>query len=77
MPENGPGENFTDLHNRLYGKVFSFVHMRIKDKEEVKDIVQDVFIRAYNSWVKTKGQLPDENTARNFLYVIAKQRMIP
>lgn len=76
MPENGPGENFTDLHNRLYGKVFSFVHMRIKDKEEVKDIVQDVFIRAYNSWVKTKGQLPDENTARNFLYVIAKQRMI-
>lgn len=65
-------EEFTNLHNRLYSKLFSFVRLRIKDPEEVKDIVQDTFLKAYNSW----DQVPDENTARNFLYIIARQRMI-
>ncbi len=68
--------DFTGLHNRLYGKVFSFVHLRINDVEEVKDIVQDVFLKAYNSWVTNGSGLPEENTARNFLYIIARQRMI-
>lgn len=63
---------FTSLHNRLYGKVFSFVRLRINDPEEVKDIVQDVFLKAFNSW----KEIPEENTARNYLYIIAKQRMI-
>jgi RNA polymerase sigma factor (sigma-70 family) len=44
----------------------------VRDKEEAKDIVQDVFLKAYSSWSK----VPDEATARNFLYVIARQRMI-
>ena len=69
-------ENFTSLHNRLYGKVFSFVRMRFNDPEEVKDIVQDVFLKAYNSWKDSEQGIPDENTARNFLYIIARQRMI-
>lgn len=69
-------DEFSSLHNRLYGKVFSFVRLRINDVEEVKDIVQDVFLKAYNSWVVGHGGIPDENTARNFLYIIAKQRMI-
>jgi RNA polymerase sigma-70 factor (ECF subfamily) len=63
---------FSDLHNRLYGKVFSFVKLRIRDSEEVKDIVQDVFMRAFKSWDK----IPDETSAKNFLYMVAKQRMI-
>lgn len=70
MPKNE--RNFTALHNRLYAKVFSFVRLRIRDTEEVKDIVQDVFLRAYNSW----EDIPDENSAKNFLYIIARQRMI-
>lgn len=69
-------DDFTNLHNRLYGKVFSFVRLRINDPEEVKDIVQDVFLKAYNSWTNSKEEMPDENTARNFLYIIARQRMI-
>jgi len=68
--------DFTILHNRLYGKVFSFVRLRINDLDEVKDIVQDVFLKAYNSWVDSKDGLPDENSAKNFLYIIARQRMI-
>ncbi len=70
MPMNT--HDFTVLHNRLYGRVFSFVRLRISDKEEVKDIVQDVFLKAFKSW----EVLPDESTARNFLFVIARQKMI-
>ena len=69
-------QDFTVLHNRLYGKVFSFVRLRIKDADEAKDIVQDVFLKAYNSWNNRPEEMPDENTARNFLYVMARQRMI-
>lgn len=65
-------EEFANLHNRLYSKVYSFVNLRVRDKEEAKDIVQDVFLKAYSSWSK----VPDEATARNFLYLIARQRMI-
>ncbi len=69
-------DDFTHLHNRLYGKVFSFVRLRINDLDEVKDIVQDVFLKAYNSWVNSEDGLPDEASAKNFLYIIARQRMI-
>lgn len=68
--------DFTILHNRLYGKVFSFVRLRISDLDEAKDIVQDVFLKAYNSWGNDGESLPDEKSAKNFLYIIAKQRMI-
>jgi RNA polymerase sigma-70 factor (ECF subfamily) len=44
--------------------------------DEVKDIVQDVFLKAYNSWVDDSAGIPDEKTARNYLYIIARQRMI-
>lgn len=72
---NGYSSGFADLHNRLYGKVFSFVRLRINDQEEVKDIVQDVFLKAYNSW-QNMSEIPDETTAKNFLFIIARQRMI-
>lgn len=74
--QDGASLNFTDLHNRLYGAVFSFVRLRIKDKEEVQDIVQDVFLKAYNSWTDSSSGIPDEKTAKNFLYIMARQRMI-
>jgi RNA polymerase sigma-70 factor (ECF subfamily) len=61
------------LHNRLYGKVFAFVHLRVIDIEEVKDIVQDVFLRAYKTW---GDDVPEDNSAKNFLFLIARQRMI-
>jgi RNA polymerase sigma-70 factor (ECF subfamily) len=67
---------FTALHNRLYGKVLAFVRLRISDPEEAKDIVQDVFVKAYNSWQDKVEDMPDESTAKNFLYIMARQRMI-
>jgi RNA polymerase sigma-70 factor, ECF subfamily len=67
-------DNFSLLHNRLYGKVFSYVRMRIRNVDEAEDIVQDVFLKAYASW--GGGVELEENTAKNYLFMIARQRMI-
>lgn len=65
-------ENFTALHRSLYGPIFNFISLRVRNKQEVEDLTQDVFLKAYNSW----KSLPDENSARNFLYHMARQRMV-
>lgn len=66
-------ENFSLLHNRLYGKVFSYVSLRVKNTDEVKDIVQDVFLKAYKSLSEKEY---NENAVKNYLFMIARQRMI-
>lgn len=65
-------QNFTALYKNLYSPIFNFISLRVRNKQEVEDLTQDVFLKAYNSW----KVLPDENTAKNFLYYIARQRMI-
>ena len=64
--------NFTALHKSLYGPVFNFISLRVRNKQEVEDLTQDVFLKAYNSW----SVIPDPQSAKNFLYYIARQRMI-
>jgi RNA polymerase sigma factor (sigma-70 family) len=64
--------NFTALYNSLYQPIYNFISMRVRNNDEVEDLVQDVFLKAYNYW-KT---LPEKESAKNFLYHIAKQRMI-
>ncbi len=64
--------NFTALHSKLYRPLFNFISLRVRDREEVADLVQDVFLKAYNSW----ETLPEPVSAKNFLYYIARQRMI-
>ena len=65
-------KNFTALHNSLYRPIFNFISLRVRNKQEVEDLTQDVFLKAYNSW----ETLPEANSAKNFLYYIARQRMI-
>lgn len=73
--ENAPKTRslqFEELHNRLYGRVFSYVSLRIKDREEVTDLVQEVFLKAYRTW----SEIPEESTARQYLFVIARSKII-
>ena len=70
---------FIDLYNRLYNKVLTFVSLRVNDPEEAKDLVSDVFLKAWGVWQKDLSQdipFPEEQTARNFLFLIARQKMI-
>jgi RNA polymerase sigma-70 factor (ECF subfamily) len=64
--------NFTALHNTTYNSLFNFIHLRVRDREEATDLVQEVYLKAYNSW----GLLPEPQTAKNFLFYIARQKMI-
>ncbi len=65
-------DEFTSMHNRLYNRVYSYLSFRINDKEEVKDLVQEVFLKAFRTWKK----VPDEKIAISYLYVIARSKSI-
>jgi RNA polymerase sigma-70 factor (ECF subfamily) len=64
--------NFTALHNRLRSSLHNFISLRVKNREEVDDLVQEVFLKAFYSW-KT---LPEDSSAKNLLFYIARQKMI-
>jgi RNA polymerase sigma factor (sigma-70 family) len=65
-------KSFERIYSLLYKKVYYFVSFKIKDKDIVEDIVQECFISAFRSW----KQIPDIDTARNFLFIIARSRLI-
>jgi RNA polymerase sigma-70 factor (ECF subfamily) len=63
---------FSQMYHKFYHKIFGFVRMRINNFDDATDVVQDVFLTAYKTW----SELPDENTSRNFLFIIARSKMI-
>ncbi len=65
-------QEFTSMHNRLYNRVYSYLSFRINDSEEVKDLVQEVFLKAFRTW----DVIPDEKVAMSYLYVIARSKSI-
>jgi RNA polymerase sigma factor (sigma-70 family) len=63
---------FSQMYHKFYHKIFGFVRMRINNIDDATDVVQDVFLTAYKTW----GELPDERTSKNFLFIIARSKMI-
>lgn len=60
--------NFVDAYEKYYTRVFAFVYSRMRDVELSKDIVADVFERAYR-----KGHsVRDKGAYRGWLFTIAK-----
>ncbi|MEZ5016752.1 MAG: sigma-70 family RNA polymerase sigma factor [Flavipsychrobacter sp.] len=58
-------ENYGDM-------LYSFVASRISDKEVAKDIVQDVFVSAWNGRLGYKG----EASEKNWLFTITRNKII-
>jgi RNA polymerase sigma-70 factor (ECF subfamily) len=46
---NGDLSAFTAIHERYYGVLYSHAYKRLPDREEVKDILQDIFIYIWNN----------------------------
>lgn len=60
--------DFTEAYEKYYTRVFAFVYSRVRDVELSKDIVSDVFERAYR-----KGEgVRDKAAYRGWLFAIAK-----
>ncbi len=49
---NGKTELFTELVNRYYSKITSFIMKMNVNGEDAKDLAQDVFIKVYNNLYK-------------------------
>ncbi len=63
---------FSQMYHKFYHKIFGFVRMRINNFDDATDVVQDIFLTAYKTW----SELPDERTSKNFLFIIARSKMI-
>jgi RNA polymerase sigma-70 factor (ECF subfamily) len=63
---------FSQMYHKFYHKIFGFVSMRVNNFDDATDVVQDVFLTAYRTW----QVMPDEKTAKNFLFIIARSKMI-
>lgn len=47
--KEGDLEAFTAIHNRYYGILYRHAYSRIQEREEVKDILQEIFIYLWNN----------------------------
>jgi len=66
-------ENFNEVYNAFYGSLFAFVNNKVHDTDYSNAIVNDSFLKAYNSMDSFKPSLSGLNT---WLHNIAKNRMI-
>ena len=56
--QNGEDSAFRVLYERHSSKVYGFLSKRIRDKEKVAEIYQDVFIKLHKSKDLYKSSLP-------------------
>ncbi len=67
MDENKRKEKLEELMNAYSKKIFNFFYYSIGNKEEAKDLVQDVFLKVYKGLPKFKK----ESSPYTWIYKIA------
>lgn len=63
---------FAALYNRYFGLMYLHAFQRLKDKDEAKDIVQDLFLRLWDQ----KETLPADTNLTAYLYTAVKNRVL-
>lgn len=71
MEINIKKQQFTQIYKKEADAVFRYVLLRVSNKEEVLDIVQDTFTRFWQSWNKETIEYP-----RSFIFTVARNRII-
>ena len=78
-PGSGPGSpaaeggqeynaGFVSAYREYYPRIFAFVYSRVREVELAKDLVSEVFERAYMNW----GKVRDKSAYVSWLFMIAK-----
>jgi RNA polymerase sigma-70 factor (ECF subfamily) len=62
--KEGDEKAFASIFNRYQAPLFDFAYKRIRDKDEAKDIVQEIFVRLWNN----REELQIKNSLRAYLY---------
>lgn len=69
--QNGEEDAFTEIFNRYNKLLYSHVFNKLRDGQEAKDVVQDVFIKL---WEK-RSQIESGNLA-GYLFTMARNRIL-
>jgi RNA polymerase sigma-70 factor (ECF subfamily) len=70
--KEGDQDAFTELYNRYNRLLFVHAQKMLDDKEEAKDLVQELFVMLWND----RNNLNLKNNISGFLYVVIKNRIL-
>lgn len=70
--KEGNEKAFADIFNRYQAPLFDFAYKRIRDKDEAKDIVQEIFVRLWNN----RADLQIRTSLRSYLYRSVLNRVL-
>lgn len=62
---------FTEIHNRYYGILYSHAFQRLDDREEVKDLLQDLFTHLWNH-----RETADFSNLPGYLYTAVRNKVL-
>jgi len=67
----GDSQAFTEIYNRYWSVMYVHVYKMLRDEEETKDVIQDIFS---NLWLKA-DQLKSSQNVGGLLYTAARNRV--
>jgi len=70
--KSGDQNAFTVLYNRYWRLIYAHVYKMIRDEDEAKDILQDIFS---NLWLNS-DRVPQQENLLSYLYVIARNKVL-
>jgi RNA polymerase sigma-70 factor (ECF subfamily) len=70
--KDGDKTAFTEIYGRFFGVLYVFVHKKLKDEGDAKDIVQDLFT---NIWIKRES-LSFSGALSAYLYTAVRNKML-
>lgn len=63
---------FTELYNRHWRLIYAHIYKMIRDEDDAKDILQDIFS---SLWLKS-DQVPQQDNLLPYLYTIARNKVL-
>jgi RNA polymerase sigma-70 factor (ECF subfamily) len=60
--------HFTELYNRYFQRIYSFVYTRMRNHAEAEEVVQETFLAVFRSFERYRGQ----SSLLSWIYGIAK-----
>jgi len=73
LAKAGNSEAFGSLYKLYYTPIYRYIHYRLKDKDEVPDLVQTVFLKVYNA-LSSISETTKEPLA--YFYTVARNTLI-
>lgn len=70
--KDGDKTAFTEIYDRFFGALYVFAHKKLRDEEDAKDIVQDLFA---NIWIKRES-LSFSGVLSAYLYTAVRNKML-